>query len=75
MADPIRVLLQTTIPPIEDDWHIGRFSAPRDHLESLTDEKGEAAFEVTARPTRFSRISMLPPSMRYGCSRSIRGTV
>src|SRR5437870_1848311 len=26
MAEPIRILLQTTIPFTEDDWHIGRFS-------------------------------------------------
>ena len=26
MAEPIRILLQTTIPFAEDDWHIGRFS-------------------------------------------------
>jgi len=30
-----RILLQTTIPPIEDDWHIGRFSRLRDHLAGL----------------------------------------
>lgn len=24
MPEPIRILLQTTIPFIEDDWHIGR---------------------------------------------------
>jgi len=49
MAEPIRILLQTTIPPVADDWHIGRFSALRDHLESQTDEDGDPAFEVTAR--------------------------
>jgi hypothetical protein len=32
---PIRILLQTTIPTIEDDWHIGRFSRLRDHLAGL----------------------------------------
>jgi len=31
----IRILLQTTIVPTEDDWHIGRFSRLRDHLASL----------------------------------------
>jgi hypothetical protein len=43
MPEPIRILLQTTIPPIEDDWHIGRFSMLRDHLASLP------GVEVTAR--------------------------
>lgn len=49
MAPPIRVLLQTTIPPIEDDWHIGRFSMLRDHLAGLTDEYGDPLCAVTAR--------------------------
>lgn len=30
-----RILLQTTIEAVEDDWHIGRFSRLRDHLSSL----------------------------------------
>mgnify|MGYP001497763851 CR=1 FL=1 len=30
-----RILLQTTIPPIEDDWHIGRFSRLAAHLAGL----------------------------------------
>jgi hypothetical protein len=30
-----RILLQTTIPPVEDDWHIGRFSRLREHLAHL----------------------------------------
>jgi len=49
MNRPIRILLQTTIPHIEDDWHIGRFSLLGAHLSSLTDEKGEPLAEVTAR--------------------------
>ncbi|WP_372786212.1 hypothetical protein [Phenylobacterium sp.] len=43
MADPVRILLQTTIPYTEDDWHIGRFSRLRDHLAGLP------GVEVTAR--------------------------
>lgn len=49
MHKPIRILLQTTIPPITDEWHIGRFSLLRDYLASLTDENGEPLAEVTAR--------------------------
>jgi hypothetical protein len=49
MADPIRVLLQTTIPEIADDWHIGRFSMLRDYLAGTRGENGEPLFEVTAR--------------------------
>lgn len=49
MGKPIRILLQTTIPPIEDDWNIDRFSLLREHLDSLTDEEGKPLYEVTAR--------------------------
>lgn len=49
MIVPIRILLQTTIPYIEDDWHIGRFSLLRDHLASLMDPIGSPLYEVTAR--------------------------
>ena len=40
MKKRIHVLLQTTIPPIEDDWNINRFSLLREHLSSLTDDDG-----------------------------------
>lgn len=40
---PLRVLLQTTIAPSEDDWHIGRFSLLRDTIASVE------GVEVTAR--------------------------
>jgi hypothetical protein len=46
---PIRILLQTTIPPTEDDWHIGRFSLLREHLAGLRDAEGTPLCEVTAR--------------------------
>lgn len=46
---PTRILLQTTIGPVADDWHIGRFSLLRDHLASLKDADGQPLFEVTAR--------------------------
>jgi hypothetical protein len=49
MAAPIRILLQTTIPTIEDDWNIGRFSMLHDHLAGLTDDHGAALFAVTSR--------------------------
>jgi len=49
MNNPIRILLQTTIPFAEDDWHIGRFSLLRDHLTSQTDESGAPLFEVITR--------------------------
>ena len=44
-----KILLQTTIPFTEDDWHIGRFSLLRAHLASLTDSRGNRLYEVTAR--------------------------
>jgi len=49
MTRPINVLLQTTIVPTENDWHIGRFSMLRDYLASLTAPDGTAVFHVTAR--------------------------
>ncbi len=49
MADPTRILLQTTIPFAEDDWHIGRFSLLRDELASLKDNAGNPLYEVTTR--------------------------
>ncbi len=49
MANPTRILLQTTIPPTEDDWHIGRFACLQDYLASLQDEAGHPLYAVTAR--------------------------
>jgi hypothetical protein len=49
MKRPIRILLQTTIPTTEDDWHIGRFSLLSEHLGGLQDGEGHALCEVTAR--------------------------
>ena len=49
MTTTTRVLLQTTIPFAEDDWHIGRFSLLRDELASLKDYAGNPLFAVTTR--------------------------
>src|SRR6185369_15789311 len=49
MSKPIQILLQTTIPAVEDDWNIDRFSLLREHLSSLTDEQGTPLYQVTAR--------------------------
>jgi hypothetical protein len=49
MKRPIRILLQTTIPGVEDNWHIGRFSLLHQHLNSLKDQEGNSLCEVTAR--------------------------
>jgi hypothetical protein len=46
---PIRVLLQTTIPHADDDWHVGRFSMLRDHLAGLRAPDGGPLCQVTAR--------------------------
>jgi hypothetical protein len=46
---PINVLLQTTIEPTVNDWHIGRFSMLRDYLASLKAPDGGPLFHVTAR--------------------------
>jgi hypothetical protein len=47
--EPIEILLQTTIAPSANDWHIGRFSMLRDYLASLTASDGEPLLRVTAR--------------------------
>ena len=49
MAAPQRILIQTTIPPIADDWHVGRFSLLAQYLRGLRGEDGAALFEVMAR--------------------------
>ena len=49
MANPIHILLQTTIPAIEDDWNIARFSLLRDHLASIKDQGGAQLYRVTTR--------------------------
>ena len=49
MNNPIQILLQTTIPAIDDDWNIDRFSLLRDHLSSIKDEQGRSRYHVTAR--------------------------
>mgnify|MGYP002777106540 CR=1 FL=1 len=46
---PIRILLQTTIPAIADDWHIGRFSLLEQYLGSLTDAADQPLCMVVAR--------------------------
>jgi hypothetical protein len=49
MSKAVKILLQTTIPSIEDDWNINRFSMLREHLSSLRGDQGRALYDVTAR--------------------------
>ena len=49
MSNPVKILLQTTIPYAEDDWHVGRFSQLRAHLESQVDDDGVELYDITAR--------------------------
>lgn len=49
MSKQVKILLQTTIPFDENDWHTGRFSLLTEHLRSIKDENGDARYEVTAR--------------------------
>jgi hypothetical protein len=46
---PVKILLQTTIPPTQDDWSIARFSALADFLRDQRDGDGGALFDVTMR--------------------------
>ncbi len=49
MAEPIKILLQTTIPTVQDDWHIGRFGLLRKYLASLQGTDGSPLTRVEAR--------------------------
>ena len=49
MSEPVKILLQTTIPYASDDWNIGRFSLLADHLRSLGDGQDSPLYEVTTR--------------------------
>ena len=49
MLSPIRILLQTTLLPTENDWCINRFSLLHRYLGSLSAEDGHPLCSVTAR--------------------------
>jgi hypothetical protein len=49
MSRPIKILLQTTIPAIVNDWSIARFSQLAKLLREDRDVDGRSRFEVTAR--------------------------
>ncbi|MEJ0050006.1 MAG: hypothetical protein WDN02_02130 [Methylovirgula sp.] len=46
---PVRILLQTTIPPTEDDWSIARFSRLGALLTAAKAPSGDPMYEVTMR--------------------------
>src|SRR5580704_15702111 len=48
MSGAERLLLKTTIGPVEDDWHVGRFSRLAEHLASLRGPGAEPLYQVTA---------------------------
>ena len=48
MTQPVNVLLQTTIEPTQNDWHIGRFSMLRDYHAKVTASDGSRFLEFTA---------------------------
>jgi hypothetical protein len=49
MAGQTRILLKTTIGPVIDDWHIGRFSLLATYLASIKSDSGSSLFNVIAR--------------------------
>jgi hypothetical protein len=49
MSDPVKILLQTTIPATVDDWSIARFSSLAAFLRAQRDRDGSPLFTVTAR--------------------------
>jgi hypothetical protein len=46
---PKRILMQTTIPTVADDWSIARFSRLGALLREQRDERGDPLYEVTMR--------------------------
>jgi len=48
-VEPIKILLQTSIPYVENDWHVGRFGLLRDYIAGLQDAAGQPLAKVTAR--------------------------
>jgi hypothetical protein len=52
MTKASRILLQTTIPGVADDWNIGRFSLLNQYLSSLQNDHGNPLFKVTPRNRR-----------------------
>jgi hypothetical protein len=57
---PVKILLQTTIPFAEDDWHIGRFSLLAEHLRSLSDENGNPLYDVITRDRKVDSSGVDP---------------
>jgi hypothetical protein len=49
MADPRKILLQTTIPTTVDDWSIARFSKLAAVLGAARDAAGNPLYAVTMR--------------------------
>lgn len=49
MKHPKKILLQTTIPTIEQDWSIARFSSLAALLREQRDNEGNPLYDVTAR--------------------------
>ncbi len=49
MAEPRKILLQTTIPTTENDWSIARFSRLGALLREQRDEGGNPLYDVTMR--------------------------
>jgi hypothetical protein len=49
MKQPIRILLQTTIPTTLDDWSINRFSLLDRYLTSLEDDMGQPFCQIVSR--------------------------
>ena len=67
-VNPIRILLQTTIPTTTDDWSIARFSRLTALLEQARTPAGERLFDVTAR-------DRTPPVVPAGDSLASRSVV
>ncbi|MDX2273208.1 MAG: hypothetical protein NW237_14845 [Cyanobacteriota bacterium] len=68
MPAPIRILLQTTIPSLEDDWHIGRFALLHRFLAGLTTPQGDPLCQVTSRDRQVDGAGNDPVLSQMGSS-------
>ena len=81
MSERVRILLQSTISDVQDDWHVGRFSLLRDHLRTVadvvarnreSDARGDDPVLSTLRPTDFDEVWLMAVDAGAGVSQRDR---
>ena len=81
MSERVRILLQSTITDVQDDWHVGRFSLLRDHLRTVADvvarnrepdARGDDPVLSTLRPAEFDEVWLMAVDAGAGVSQRER---